>query len=80
MGVVALLIASAETVIPLPGPLPGASAEETTTLLRWVEEAGTRMVGCTESWRSPARGAGRWRPFMAAVGLAKSQLTNPSWR
>jgi DNA polymerase-3 subunit epsilon len=79
MAVVAVLIASAETVIPLPGPLPGASAEETTTLLRWVEETGTRMVGCTESWRSPARGAGRWRPFMAAVGLAKSQLTIPSW-
>jgi DNA polymerase-3 subunit epsilon len=80
MSVVAVLVASAETVIPLPGPLPGASAEETTTLLRWVEEAGTRMVGCTEPWRSPARGAGRWRPFMAAVGLAKSQLTIASWR
>jgi DNA polymerase-3 subunit epsilon len=80
MVVVAILVASAETVIPLPGPLPGASAEETSTLLRWVEEAGTRMVGCTEPWRSPANGAGRWRPFMAAVGLAKSQLSVPSWR
>ena len=40
MPVVELLVASAETVLPRPGPLPGASAEETTTLLRWVERPG----------------------------------------
>ncbi len=80
MPVVDLLTASAETVIPLPGPLPGASAEETSTVLRWVDEPGTRLVHSTEPWFSPARGAGRWRPFMAAVGLARSQLAPPSWK
>ena len=76
MPVVGLLTASAETVIPGNGPLPGASAEETATLLRWVEGPGTRLVEATSSWRSPARAAGRWRPFMAAVGLAREQLTS----
>ncbi|WP_354529733.1 DEDD exonuclease domain-containing protein [Nakamurella sp. UYEF19] len=80
MPVIELLTASAETVIPSGGPLPGASAEETATLLRWVEGAGTRLVQSTEPWHSPAAGAGRWRPFMAAVGLAKAQLAPASWR
>ncbi len=80
MPVVALLTASAETVMPLPGPLPGASAEETTTLLRWVEGPGTRLVHSTAPWLSPARGAGRWRPFMATAGLARAQLIGSSWR
>lgn len=38
-----LLIASAETVVPSIGPLPAASAEETSTLLRWIE-------GRTQDW------------------------------
>ena len=80
MPIVAWLTASAETVEPTLGPLPGASAEETGTLLRWVEQPGTRLVTSTAPWHSPARGAGRWRPFMAAVGLARSQLAGPSWR
>lgn len=75
MPVVDLLTASAETVVPKGGPLPGASAEETATLLRWVEAPGTRLVRTTQPWHSPARGAGRWRPFMAAVGLARGQLS-----
>lgn len=79
MAVVHSLTASAETVIPVPGPLPAASAEETATLLRWVEQPGTRLVSTTEPWISPARGAGRWRPFMAAAGLARSQLIAASW-
>lgn len=79
MPVIELLTASAETVIPRPGPLPGASAEETSTLLRWVEGSGARLVQTTQPWLSPARGAGRWRPFMAAVGLARSQLSGPQW-
>jgi len=80
MPIVDLLTASAETVLPRPGPLPGATAEETTTLLRWLEQPGTRLVHTTSPWHSPARGAGRWRPFMAAVGLARSQLAGPTWR
>ena len=54
MPVVELMVASAETVLPGPGPLPGASAEETTTLLRWVERPGSRLVRTTAAWFSPA--------------------------
>lgn len=71
MPVVELLVASAETVLPRPGPLPGASAEETTTLLRWVERPGSRLVRSTAAWFSPAAGAGRWRPFMKAADMAR---------
>ena len=69
--VVELLRASAETVTPDRSPLPGASAEEAATLLRWIEAPGTRLVATSAGWVSPARGAGRWRPFMAAAGLAE---------
>ena len=71
MPVVDLLVASAETVRPGPGPLPGASAEETTTLLRWVERPGARLVRTTAAWFSPAAGAGRWRPFMKTAEIAR---------
>jgi len=71
MPVVELLVSSAETVLPRPGPLPGASAEETTTLLRWVERPGSRLVRTTAAWFSPAAGAGRWRPFMKAADMAR---------
>jgi DNA polymerase-3 subunit epsilon len=71
MPVVELMVASAETVLPGPGPLPGASAEETTTLLRWVDRPGSRLVRTTAAWFSPAAGAGRWRPFMKAADMAR---------
>jgi DNA polymerase-3 subunit epsilon len=71
MPVVELMVASAETVLPGPGPLPGASAEETTTLLRWVDRPGSRLVRSTAAWFSPAAGAGRWRPFMKAADVAR---------
>ncbi len=71
MPLVDLLVASAETVLPLPGPLPAASAEETTTLLRWLERPGSRLVRVSEPWASPAAGAGRWRPFMKAADVAR---------
>ena len=72
MPVVDLLVASAETVLPGRGPLPGASAEESSTLLRWVERPGTRLVrgladrGAARSAR-PAGGV----PFMRAADLAR---------
>ncbi len=75
MPIVELLVASAETVLPGPGPLPAASAEETTTLLRWVERPGARLVRTTEAWSSPAAGAGRWRSFMKAAELARHTVS-----
>ncbi|GGM12672.1 DEDD exonuclease domain-containing protein [Nakamurella endophytica] len=80
MPVVELLVRSAETVTPAPGPLPGSSAEETSTLLTWVERAGTRLVSVTAPWSTPARAAGRWRPFMTAAGLARGDLAAHGWR
>lgn len=74
MPVVDLLVASAETVLPGPGPLPAASAEETTTLLRWLEHPGTRLVRSTDGWCSPAAGAGRWRPFMRLADTARLKV------
>ncbi|WP_239020733.1 DEDD exonuclease domain-containing protein [Nakamurella antarctica] len=55
-----MLIAAAETVIPVAGPLPAASAEETSTILRWIE-TGTRLVQISNEWSSPLFGAGRWQ-------------------
>ena len=72
MPVVDLLVASAETVLPGPGVLPAASAEETTTLLRWLERPGSRLVRVSQPWASPAAGAGRWRRFISAADLARS--------
>ena len=57
-----------------PARCPGASAEETGTLLRWIERPGTRLVRSTAPWSSPAAGAGRWRPFMKAADVARSTI------
>ena len=74
------LVASAETVLPAPGPLPAATAEEVECVLRWMERDGTRLVRLDGVLASPAPGAGahrRWlevdrsvvRPFDDRRGL-----------
>jgi DNA polymerase-3 subunit epsilon len=55
---VAALLATAETVVAGPGPLPAASAEETECILRWLERPGSRLVESSAAWASPAWGAG----------------------
>ncbi|RZS38896.1 DNA polymerase-3 subunit epsilon [Herbihabitans rhizosphaerae] len=65
MPVVDLLVASAETVLPGPGPLYGAPAEEAGLLLRWLSTPGTRMVRCAEPWSEPAASAANWRDWAA---------------
>ena len=52
------LVATAETVSPTFAPTPCATAEETESVLRWLETPGTRLVELTGSWFSPAFGAG----------------------
>jgi DNA polymerase-3 subunit epsilon len=52
------LVATAETVLPGPGPLAAAGAEEMDCILRWLGEPGTRLVELEGTWCSPARGAG----------------------
>lgn len=74
MPVVALLRASAETVLPQPGPLPAASAEESSTILSWLDLPGTRLVHTSSPWSCPARASGRWRSFSTAAAVARGQL------
>ncbi|ANY08599.1 DEDD exonuclease domain-containing protein [Pseudonocardia sp. HH130630-07] len=63
MPVVESLRAGAQTVLPEPGPLRGAPAEEVRLLYRWLTEGGTRLVYSTPSWAEPAHGAGPWRAW-----------------
>ena len=56
-GWVDALIATAETVSPGFGPIPVATAEETETLIRWLDSPGMRMV--RGSWHCPLEGAAR---------------------
>jgi len=56
-GWVDALLATAETVVGGFGPVPAATAEETETLLRWLEAPGLRMV--RGSWHVPLASAAR---------------------
>ncbi len=74
MAVVELLVSSAETVLPVVGPLPAASAEETSTVLAWLVSGGTRLVRSSAAWSCPVAGAGRWSSFTTAAAVARHQL------
>ena len=68
------LVATAETVLPGPGPLPAATAEEVRCILRWLEADGVRLVRVTGELSSPAFGAGRLRPWLAALERGQEQV------
>jgi len=68
------LQATAETVLPGPGPLPAATAEEVECVLRWLEQEGTRLVRLEGTWASPAGGAGGHRGFLDAADAARSAV------
>ncbi|MFN2624682.1 MAG: DEDD exonuclease domain-containing protein, partial [Mycobacteriales bacterium] len=51
------LRATAETVVPGPGPTPAATSEEMELILRWLETPGTRLVELDGVWCAPAHGA-----------------------
>jgi len=55
------LVASAETVVPGPGPTPAATAEETECILRWLETPGVRLAQADGGWSLPVHGAGRFK-------------------
>jgi DNA polymerase-3 subunit epsilon len=55
-----VLMATAETVRPGPGPTPCASAEETERVLAWLERSDVRLVECSDGWAHPATGAARF--------------------
>jgi DNA polymerase-3 subunit epsilon len=67
-----VVLATAETVLPGPGPTPCASPEETERIIAWLERPETRLVRAEIGWSSPASGAGRWRSFLAHAESAAS--------
>jgi DNA polymerase-3 subunit epsilon len=67
-----VVLATAETVVPGPGPTPCATPEETERILAWLERAETRLVRADIGWSSPASGALKWRAFLAHAESASS--------
>jgi DNA polymerase-3 subunit epsilon len=68
------LQASAETVVPGPGPTPAATAEETEKVLRWLESDGVRLVHVEGEWSSPLRGARKHLRLHDAVHESRASL------
>jgi DNA polymerase-3 subunit epsilon len=67
-----VLRATAETVVPGPGPTPAASAAETERILAWLERSDTRLVEVSAGWASPVRGAARFRDLLTRAEAAPS--------
>jgi DNA polymerase-3 subunit epsilon len=68
------LRASAETVVPGPGPLPASTAEEAELLLRWLESEGVRLVHVDGEWSCPVAGAARELAVHDAVEASRRTL------
>jgi DNA polymerase-3 subunit epsilon len=77
---VELLVASAETVVPGPGPLRGAPEEEVALVARWLEAPGTRLVRTSGPWAEPASGAGSWGAWALRAGAAAQEAAHPLGR
>jgi DNA polymerase-3 subunit epsilon len=65
---------SAETVRPGPGPVPAAYAEETESILRWLESDGIRLVDVDGEWTCPVGGATRHLAVHDAVEESRRSL------
>ncbi|MEV6348817.1 DEDD exonuclease domain-containing protein [Actinoplanes sp. NPDC051851] len=63
---------TAETVLPGPGPVPAATAEETERILAWLERSDTRLVETAGDWVSPVRGAARFSSLLTRAETAAS--------
>jgi DNA polymerase-3 subunit epsilon len=68
------LRASAETVVPGPGPTPATTAEETEKILRWLESDGVRLVHVDGEWSCPIGGASRHLRLHDRVAQSKADL------
>jgi DNA polymerase-3 subunit epsilon len=68
------LQASAETVVPGPGPTPAATAEESEKVLRWLESDGVRLVHVEGEWSSPLGGARKHLRLHDAVHESRTNL------
>ncbi len=75
-----VLLATAESVRPGPGPTPCASAAETERILAWLERAEVRLVECDEGWAYPARGAARFGELLEKVEAAPRAADPPGYR
>jgi DNA polymerase III subunit epsilon len=71
---VAGLVASGETVLGGPGPVPSATAEETEKILRWLEAPGVRLVEMDGEWVCPVGGATRHLALHDAVNQSRLDL------
>ncbi|MFI6295500.1 DEDD exonuclease domain-containing protein [Nonomuraea sp. NPDC050790] len=71
------LVATAESVLPGPGPTHAATAEETECILRWLESPGIRLVEVDGQWSLPAQGAARHK---ARIDLAYRGLDHKALR
>ena len=68
------LVASGETVLGGPGPIPAATAEETERILRWLESPGIRLVEVDGEWTCPVGGATRHLALHDAVHQSRLDL------
>ncbi len=68
------LRASADTVVPGPGPTPAATAEETEKILRWLESEGVRLVRVEGEWSCPIGGATKHLRIHDAVQESRERL------
>ena len=68
------LVASGETVLGGPGPVPSATAEETERILRWLESPGIRLVEVDGEWTCPVGGATRHLALHDAVNQSRLDL------
>ncbi len=74
-GWVDALLATAETVVGGFGPVPSATAEETETLLRWLDSPGLRMV--RGAWHTPLESAARHLDPFERATAGWQQLQRP---
>jgi DNA polymerase-3 subunit epsilon len=68
------LRACAETVLPAPGPVPAASAEESELILKWLESPGIRLIDIDGEWTCPVAGATRHLAVHDAVEESRRTL------
>jgi DNA polymerase-3 subunit epsilon len=68
------LRASAETVVPGPGPAKAATAEESEKILRWLERDGVRLVHLDGTWTCPIHGAQAHLAVHDAIGASRASL------
>ena len=65
------LRASAETVLPGPGPTPAATAEESERMLHWLEQPGVRLVHIDGVWSCPVDGAESLRQSLDSIDVSR---------